>query len=76
MTGCLQTHARLYKIAIDRLSFGFKIMTEEKLEDFEEPAEQGMYIYGLFLDGARWNRDEMCIDDQEPAVLYDAMPVV
>jgi len=76
MTGCLQTHARLYKIAIDRLTFGFKIMTEEKLEDFEEPADQGMYIYGLFLDGARWNRDEMCIDDQEPAVLYDAMPVV
>jgi hypothetical protein len=39
-------------------------MVEEKLEDFEEPPEEGMYIYGLFLDGARWNRDEMCIDDQ------------
>jgi len=76
MTGCLQTHARQHKIAIDRLVFGFQIMKEEKLEDFEEPPEEGMYIYGLFLDGARWNREEMCIDDQIPAILYDPMPVV
>merc|ERR1712160_65674 len=53
-----------------------KIMKEEVLEDFEEPPEEGTYIYGLFLDGARWNREEGCIDDQEPAVLYDPMSVV
>lgn len=29
MTGCLQTHARHHKIAIDRLDFSFQIMTEE-----------------------------------------------
>lgn len=29
MTGCLQTHARQHKIAIDRLTFGFEIMKEE-----------------------------------------------
>jgi len=51
-------------------------MKEEALEDFEEPPEEGTYIYGLFLDGARWNREEGCIDDQEPAVLYDPMSVV
>jgi len=51
-------------------------MKEERLSDFDEPAEEGMYIYCLCLDGARWNREEMCIDDQEPAVLYDPMPVV
>lgn len=76
MTGCLQTHARQHKIAIDRLTFGFEIMKEEELGDFEEPPEEGMFIYGLFLDGARWNREEMCVDDQQPAILYDPMPVV
>jgi dynein heavy chain len=30
MTGVLQTHARKYKIAIDKLSFKFKIMTLSK----------------------------------------------
>lgn len=63
MTGALQTHARLHKIAIDKLTFSFEILKEEVLEDFECPPEEGMYIYGMFMDGARWNRDEMIIDD-------------
>lgn len=46
-------------------------MTEEKIEDFEEPPPEGFYIYGMFLDGARWNRDEAIIDEQFPSVLYD-----
>jgi len=29
MTGVLQTHARQYKIAIDKLSFAFEIMEAE-----------------------------------------------
>jgi|Transcript_6479 dynein heavy chain len=32
MTGCLQTHARQYKIAIDELAFSFEVM------EFEEPS--------------------------------------
>jgi len=63
MTGSLQTHARLNKIPIDKISFGFQLMVEEKLEDFEEAPPEGFYIYGMFLDGARWNRDEQIIDD-------------
>jgi dynein heavy chain len=76
MTGCLQTHARQHKIPIDKLTFGFEIMKQEGLADFEEPPEEGMYVYGMFMDGARWNRDEMIIDDQMPSVLYDSMPAV
>ena len=63
MTGSLQTHARATKIAIDRLGFTFEILKEETLEEFDEPPEEGFYIYGCFLDGARWNREEMIIDD-------------
>ena len=29
LTGCLQTHARQYRIAIDQLQFSFSIMEEE-----------------------------------------------
>ena len=42
----------------------------------EEPPEDGVYIYGLFMDGASYNRDLACIDEQEPAVLYDPFPVI
>lgn len=35
-----------------------------------------MYIYGVFMDGARWNREQKCIDEQYPDELYDRMPLI
>lgn len=76
LTGVLQTHARQYKIAIDQLAFGFTIMDEEEPEEIEEKPQDGVYIYGAYMDGARYNRDLKCIDEQVPAVLYDRMPII
>lgn len=63
LTGCLQTHSRQYTIAIDKLEFTFQVMIEEDAQEVEEAPEDGVYIHGMFLDGARWNREEMAIDD-------------
>jgi hypothetical protein len=41
-------------------------MEAETPEDIEEPPEDGVYVNGLFMDGARFNRDEGVIDDQIP----------
>lgn len=57
MTGVLQTHARQYKIAIDKLSYAFQILKSEGKEDIEESPGDGVLIYGLFIDGARWDRE-------------------
>jgi len=38
-------------------------METERLDEVEEPPESGFYIYGMFLDGARWNREDRNIDD-------------
>lgn len=42
----------------------------------EEKAKDGVYIYGVYMDGARWNREQKCIDDQFPDELYDKMPLI
>lgn len=76
MTGVLQTHARLHTIAIDKLAFSFEIMDYEGFEDVEEKPQDGVYIHGLFVDAARWNRETLALDEQEPGVLFDTMPVV
>ena len=76
LTGVLQTHARQYKIAIDQLSFSFQILEKENPDEIEEKPENGVYIYGLFMDGARYNREYKVIDEQYPAVLYDTVPLV
>lgn len=68
MTGCLQTHARNYKIAIDKLNFSFQVLTEEEPTEVEEPPEDGVYIYGLYMDGARWDRENQMIADQFPVI--------
>ena len=70
MTGCLQTHARQYKIAIDELAFSFQVLEAEEPGQVEERPVDGVYIYGLYMDGARYNRDQKCVDEQHPVSIF------
>jgi len=76
MTGVLQTHAREFKIAIDKLAFTFEIQDAEIAEEVEEAPKVGVLIHGLFIDGARWDRENQIITDQYPAKMVETMPVI
>ena len=78
MTGTLQNHARKYAIPIDTLSFSFRMLRAEEESDVrpEDVPADGVLIYGLFMDGARWNREELIIDDSRPSEIYSRWPVV
>ncbi|OAF69622.1 hypothetical protein A3Q56_02624 [Intoshia linei] len=45
-------------------------------EDINNPPSEGVYIYGLFIDGAGWDRRNMKLVEPPPKVLYTQLPVV
>jgi dynein heavy chain len=51
-------------------------LPEEDPQEVEEAPEDGVYIYGLFMDGARWDRETAVISDQRPSEMYDKMPLI
>lgn len=76
LTGVLQTHAREYKIAIDRLSFTFEILEAEGPEEIDEKPTDGVFVYGLFIEGGRWDRETGYLADSAPGKMIETMPVI
>lgn len=72
--GVLQNYARRYTIPIDKLSFEFDILEED--HDMPKKPEDGAYIKGLFLEGARWNKKRHVLDESLPKVLFDTLPII
>lgn len=75
MTGTIQNHARRHGVPIDSLSFAFVMRPEEPGELTNGPVD-GCFTYGLFLEGARWNKQTQALDDPLPRELFAKMPVI
>ncbi|GLG95082.1 Dynein heavy chain, cytoplasmic-like Protein, partial [Gryllus bimaculatus] len=73
LTGAQQNFARKYKIPIDLLTFEYKIMQETS---YAKPPIDGVYVNGLFLEGARWNHDIHYLDEALPKVLFSIVPII
>jgi len=72
LTGQLQNFARKSKLPIDMLMWTFKVQRRSDKE-FSTP-QAGCLVYGLFLDGARWDDIEGVVAESHPKVLFDTVP--
>ncbi|XP_009915551.2 dynein axonemal heavy chain 1 [Haliaeetus albicilla] len=75
LTGTLQNFARKSVISIDTISFSFKVMKESVSELTRHP-DEGCYIHGLFLEGARWDPTAFQLAESHPKELYTEMAVI
>jgi len=44
-------------IAIDELNFDFEVFSEQNKKNADVAPADGAYVYGLFLEGCRWDPD-------------------
>ncbi|KAK3261161.1 hypothetical protein CYMTET_29916, partial [Cymbomonas tetramitiformis] len=72
LTGVLQNFARKYKVPIDTVGFEFECLPNG---EYNTKPEDGAYVTGMYLEGARWNYDTFLIDESEPKVLHTAAPM-
>jgi len=75
LTGASQNFARRYTIPIDDVVFDFEMQSKDRA-DFSAGPNDGVYTYGLFLEGARWDMDAMELADSHPKVLFSPAPVM
>lgn len=45
-------------------------------EEVSAPPTEGVYVHGLYLDGAGWDRKNCRLMEQQPKVLFSPLPVI
>jgi len=76
ITAILQTTARSNNLPLDEMDIYTDMTSEMNPAMMTSPSEDGMYIHGLFMEGARWDLKKGVIAESLPKELHPAMPVM
>eukprot|EP00796_Vickermania_ingenoplastis_P008354 gene8354-5852_t len=76
LTGTLQNYARQVQAAIDTISFSFHVLPTNETVESAQAVERGALVYGLFIEGARWDGEEHTLTESRPKELYTDMPIL
>jgi dynein heavy chain len=74
LTAVLQTTARRSNISIDNLKWDFQFLGTESYVN--SPPKDGVYVYGMLLEGGKFRGSDNKLVEADPMVLYSQMPVV
>jgi len=75
-TALIQTSCRTKGWALDKSTMYTTVTKITNAKEITKRLEHGTYIQGLYLEGARWNMDDDCLDYQKPKELVTEMPLM
>ncbi|XP_075002904.1 dynein axonemal heavy chain 8 isoform X1 [Calonectris borealis] len=76
LTAMRQEAARAHKgWALDTVTIHNEVLKQNK-DEITAPPSEGVYIYGLYLEGAGWDRRNSKLIESTPKILFVQLPVV
>ncbi|CAM4719453.1 unnamed protein product [Caretta caretta] len=75
LTAVLQAAARQNNISVDTLSWEFIVSTVDD-NNLVYPPKDGVWVRGLYLEGAGWDKKNSCLVEAEPMQLVCPLPTV
>ena len=70
LTGTLQNYARKNKIPIDRVAYNYDVRDDITHESIKEKPDDGVFVFGLFLEGCKWDFNTHVLADSDPKKLF------
>lgn len=72
LTGALQNYARKYTIPIDEINFNYEVVAQTT----PGRPEDGVYVNGMYLEGARWSFKKGTLAESKPKKLFTECPMI
>ncbi|KYF46038.1 ATPase family associated with various cellular activities (AAA) domain-containing protein, partial [Toxoplasma gondii ARI] len=76
LAAAIQTHARKHKIPLDSLTLKATVTKVKTPDQLGASPPRGIYIHGLFLQGAGWNASSQRLCESELGAWFVPMPVI
>ncbi|XP_041927364.1 dynein heavy chain 6, axonemal-like isoform X2 [Alosa sapidissima] len=87
LTAVLQTYARKRSLPMDSLCFSYHVQKDtldwstvphktQLLFEGADPPEDGVLVYGLYLNGARWDPESQTLQETLPKLQHYPMPEI
>ena len=79
LTAMKQEVTRLHKAdewALDDVVYRNHVEQYDGVEQLKVAAKEGVYIYGLFVEGAAWSKHDESLVESEPKKMFTSLPVL